>query len=224
MASESFVTLCSGGLNSTVAAARAARNGAVNLLHVDYGQPAAARERAAVEAIGKALDAERVLGVDMPHVRLIASARRRADAADPPGDALALAPPMPSLLDAAYQWAARITARAVVVGASQVADEAECQVGAGQGTPHRRREFFHVCEMAFDELRSGRPAIRLEVPLIGLSRGDIIKLGKRFSAPLDLCWCCEGAGPQACGQCPGCQALASATESAGCFEPAVAGR
>ncbi len=224
MASESFVILCSGGLNSTTAAARAARNGAVNLLHVDYGQPSAARERTAVEAIGKALGAERVLGVDMPHVRLIASARRRADAADPPGDGSRSSLPMPCLLDAAYQWAARIAARAVVVGASQVADEAEHQVGAGQGTPHRRREFFHVCEMAIDELRSGRPAIRLEVPLIGLSRGDIIKLGRRFNAPLDLCWCCEGAGPAACGQCPGCLALASAMESASRCEPAVAVR
>lgn len=224
MASDSFVILCSGGLNSTVAAARAARNGAVNLLHVDYGQPSAARERAAVEAIGKALGAERVLGVDMPHVRLIASARRRPDAADPAGDATALALPMPSLLDAAYQWAARIAARAVVVGASQLADEAERQVGAGQGTPHRRREFFHVCEMAFDELRSGRPAIRLEVPLIGLSRGDIIKLGRRFGAPVDSCWCCEGAGPEACGQCPGCRAFACANEPAPHPEPASASR
>jgi 7-cyano-7-deazaguanine synthase len=224
MASESFVILCSGGVNSTAAAARAARNGTVNLLHVDYGHPSAGPQRAAVEAIGRALGAQRVLGVEMPHVRLIASARRGVEAADPSGDIPAWPPPMPSLLDAAFQWAARITARAVVVGASQVADEAECQVGAGQGTPHRRREFFHACEMMFDELRSGRPAIRLEAPLIGLTRSDIIKLGRRFGAPLESCWCCECAGPHVCGQCPGCRALTAATEPILHAEPAAAGR
>jgi 7-cyano-7-deazaguanine synthase len=223
MRKDARIILCSGGLNSTVAAARGARDGAIYLLHVDYGQPAADRERSAVEAIGKGLGAERVLGVDMPHVRSIAAAGRRRDT-PPAGDAILPGPPIPCLLDAAYQWAARIAARAVVIGAAEAADESERPVGGGPGGLPLRREFFHACGVMFEELRWGRPVIRLETPFIGLSRDDVVKIGRRFGAPLDLCWCCQEAGPHACGQCPGCRARESAVASAGGRGPALAAR
>ncbi len=56
---QKAVCLCSGGLDSTVAAAKALDEGFdISIIHILYGQKAEGREKRAIEEIAKALGAE----------------------------------------------------------------------------------------------------------------------------------------------------------------------
>lgn len=222
---ESSVVLCSGGLNSAVAAARTARHRGLNVFYVDYGQPAAERERTAVQAVAHALDARRVVMIDMPHVMQIrrgstsGDSGRDVDSAEaaPPG---AMVPGLAaSLLTAAAQWAEKINARTVVVGTSQLCDEADRETAPDQGAPDHRREFFHAFNILLETLRPPKSSIQIETPLIDLPRADVIKLGLRFGAPMDVTWSCHQGGATPCGRCPGCVARFKAFLAAGETDP-----
>ena len=225
MTAESVVVLASGGLNSTVAAALAAKEKRVNILYIDHAHPAAARERTAVRTIARAIGADNVLYVDLPHVEQIATSARHAESGargpnDEPGHGDgAPAGLMPTMLCAAFQWAVRANARAVVTGTSQIADELERNTGPGQGASDHRREFFQAFGLGLEELRPPRSAIRIETPLMTLARADILKLGLRLDAPLEATWCCHRGGEAPCGRCPGCTARADAYRQAGEPDP-----
>ena len=218
---DSTVILASGGINSTVAASRATRAATVNLLHVNYGQPAGAGERSAVRAIAAAVNAQRVLTVGLSHLEQITNADQAANAGtQPPSDAppaVTATPPvlMPALLIVGVQWAARINASRVVCGASQVADEMEGEALPGEGRPDSRAEFFHVFGMMLESALPRRRNILVETPLMDMTRAEIVRLGTRFDAPLHLTWVCHGTGKTPCGTCPGCRAQAEAFTAAG---------
>jgi 7-cyano-7-deazaguanine synthase len=222
---ESAVVLCSGGLNSTVAAARTARYRVLNVLYVDYGHPAAERERSAVHAVAHALDARRVVVLDLPHVMQIRRGATSGDAGrevDSPEDALpeVTVPGLAaSLLTAAAQWAEKINARTVVVGTSQLCDEADRETAPDQGAPDHHREFYHAFNILLETLRPPKSSIQIETPLIDLPRADVIKLGLRFGAPLDVTWSCHHGGAAPCGRCPGCVARFKAYLAAGETDP-----
>lgn len=224
------VVLASGGINSTVAAVRAAKTGSVFLLHADYGQASAVGQRAAVRAIADALGAG-AGAIELPHVAKIAGTKRATSgkvATDPKAaPALGPASQVPglavALLSAGVHFAHRVGASAVMSGASEQANEIEVESAPGGGAPDHRREFFYLAAMMFEQLQRSRSPIAIETPLIDLSRGDIIKLGNRDGAPFDLTYSCRAARDVACGQCAACAARAKAFAAAGLVDPAQAG-
>ena len=71
------------------------------------------------------------------------------------------------------------------------------------GYPDCRPEFYQ----AFNEaIRTGTKdgAIRIETPLIGLRKSEIVTLGLELGAPFDLTWSCYSRVDQACGVCESC--------------------
>ncbi len=228
MSDDAVIVLASGGLNSAVVAARAAREHSVHLLYVDHGHPAAGQEWPAVQALGRSIQADRMLRVDMPHLRQISVEGVETDASPSPVGAefgLAgrlLAAVMAAALSAAFHWACQCGARSIVVGTSQVADELEHGVEPGLGTPARRREFLHAFDMVLEEIHTGRRGVRIEAPLIAMSRPDIVRVGLRFDAPFASTWSCERGGDTPCGRCAGCLARAGAFREAGEPDPSAA--
>ncbi len=227
---DTAVILASGGIGSTVAAAWAARDAAVNLLHIDYDQPAAARQRAAVEALAAALPAERILTINLTHLTELddagRTARRESPAASEKSPAVPAAPPgiMPTLLLAGVQWAFRVGASRVVCGASQVADEIEGEALPGEGRPDHRTEFFHAFNIMLESASPPRRKIAVEAPLVDMTRVEIIRLGTRFQAPFQLTWVCHRGLDVPCGECPQCQWTSKAFTTAGIADPAIADR
>jgi len=75
------------------------------------------------------------------------------------------------------------------------------------GYPDCRPEFF----MAFEKVLQvgtkagveGRP-IRIEAPILRMSKAEIVKLGKTLKAPLHLTWSCYQGKEKACGRCDSC--------------------
>jgi 7-cyano-7-deazaguanine synthase len=64
----------------------------------------------------------------------------------------------------------------------------------------------------------GRP-IRIEAPLLRLSKAEIVALGERLGVPWGLTWSCYAGGRTPCGRCDSCRLRARGFEDAGVPDP-----
>lgn len=199
------VVLVSGGMDScvTLALARAAGH-AVNLLHINYGQRTEQRE---LQAFGDLADYygvsdDRRLVVSIAHLAAIGGSSL-TDRSIPVSEADLENDQIPSsyvpfrnahLLSIAVSWAEVIGAELIYIGA--VFEDSS-------GYPDCRPEYY----AAFNELiRTGTAAgsIRIETPIIYLTKEQIILKGAALDAPLHLTWSCYQNNEEACGVCDSC--------------------
>jgi 7-cyano-7-deazaguanine synthase len=97
-------------------------------------------------------------------------------------------------LSAAVSWAEVLGASAVFIGAVEQ---------DSSGYPDCRPAYYQ----AFQQLillgtRDG--SIRVETPLIGMRKSEILRLGLELSAPFHLTWSCYTGEAVACGICDSC--------------------
>jgi 7-cyano-7-deazaguanine synthase len=211
---DSVIVLASGGLNSTVAAARARTDKAVHFLYADEGGAAAERECASVEAIAEALRVNQLMIRELPcwhRIPMSADTTVRGlptETRMPLGGGWAR---LAGLLWAAVEWAGRIDARAVITGVSEIHDPTrEDTASGGSGC----RELLHAFNIMLETLNPERAAVQVAAPLVGMAKGDIVQLGLRFDAPLGLTWSCHAGEARPCGYCPGCLARKQAFAAA----------
>ena len=90
------------------------------------------------------------------------------------------------------------------------------------GYPDCRPEFFE----AFQEVLrvgtkagvEGRP-IKVEAPILRMSKAEIVNLGKKLDAPLHLTWSCYNGSDKACGHCDSCLLRLKGFQDAGYPDP-----
>jgi 7-cyano-7-deazaguanine synthase len=63
--------------------------------------------------------------------------------------------------------------------------------------------------------------IQIEIPIIEMSKADIVKLGIELKAPLELTWSCYQGGETPCGRCDSCILRANGFKDAGYPDPAL---
>ncbi len=212
------VVLLSGGLDSCVAAAVAARDfSALALLHVSYGQRTAARERRAFEEVADFYGAERRLAVEVPFfARIGGSALTDAGLAvpeGPPGEGIPITyVPFRNthLIAMGVSWAEVLGAKAVFIGANEL---------DSSGYPDCRRGYLEVYQRLIDEGTRPGSGIKLVAPLIELDKAGIVRLGVRLGAPLHLTWSCYTGSERACGRCESCILRLKGFEEAGLADP-----
>jgi 7-cyano-7-deazaguanine synthase len=61
----------------------------------------------------------------------------------------------------------------------------------------------------------------IETPIIQMSKKEIVQLGLRLKAPLELTWSCYQAGNVPCGRCDSCVLRAKGFQEAGVTDPAL---
>ena len=204
------VVLCSGGLDSTVAAAEARAAGyELYLLSVNYGQRHAV-ELTHVPEIAAALGATRHLVVEV-NLRAIGGSaltgavpvpKDRPDEAIGSGIPPTYVPARNTLfLALALGWAEVLGAEAIYFGAN-VLDYS--------GYPDCRPEFIQ----AFEELakRATKAGVeggtmRVVAPLLRMTKAEIIRRGMALKAPLHLTHSCYDPDDKgrACGRCDSCR-------------------
>jgi 7-cyano-7-deazaguanine synthase len=93
------------------------------------------------------------------------------------------------------------------------------------GYPDCRPEYF---EKMTDTLNYGsklwteyKIPIQVKTPIIELSKMEIVKLGLRLKAPLELTWSCYQGGEAPCGSCDSCLLRAKGFDEAGVPDPAL---
>ena len=93
------------------------------------------------------------------------------------------------------------------------------------GYPDCRPEFF---EKMGESLGYGSKLwteyhipLQIEIPIIEMSKADIVRLGIEIKAPLELTWSCYQGGEVPCGRCDSCILRANGFRDAGYTDPAL---
>lgn len=216
------VVLLSGGMDSCVCAALAARDYDAAALHVMYGQRTEEREHRAFADICERLNIRRRLvirnealgaiggsaltdrDIAVPEARTEAGTARHSDIP------ITYVPFRNAhFLAAAVSWAEVIGAGKVLIGAVEQ---------DSSGYPDCRPEYYR----AFNQVvRAGTREGTIEIltPLIGMRKAEIVRLGLELGAPFDLTWSCYSREDRACGACESCLLRLRAFEVAGAQDP-----
>ena len=221
------VVLLSGGMDSCVCAALAARDGITAALHISYGQRTEARELKAFLAICEKLGIHNKLVVRNEALRAIGgSALTDASIAIPESTHIGHGAPVGDVpiddVPITYVPFRNAHFLAVAVSWAEVLGATEIYIGAveqdSSGYPDCRPAYYH----AYNEvIRTGTKegAIRAVTPLIALKKSQIIRQGLEMGAPLDLTWSCYGEQDRACGVCDSCLLRLRAFAEAGAVDP-----
>ncbi len=212
------VVLMSGGMDSCVCAALAARDYDAAAVHVSYGQRTEARERQAFERVCERLGiSSRLLVRNEALPAIGGSALTDAGIAVPEaGTQIGRDIPVTyvpfrnaHLLAVAVSWAEVLGAEKVFIGAVEQ---------DSSGYPDCRPEFYRAYnEVVRAGTREGK--IYIVAPLIGMRKAQIVRLGVELHAPFDLTWSCYSREDAACGVCESCVLRLRAFESAGVPDP-----
>jgi 7-cyano-7-deazaguanine synthase len=215
------IVLLSGGMDSCVCAALAARDYATAALHVSYGQRTEDRERRSFLAICQRLNIQDKLIVRNEALRAIGgSALTDENIAVPVGNTVgrAVGHEIPvtyvpfrnaHFLAVAVSWAEVLGAEKIFIGAVEP---------DSSGYPDCRPAYYD----AFNQvIKAGTKEGTIEIvtPLISLRKAEIVRLGLELGAPFDLTWSCYSRQDQACGVCDSCVLRQSAFVAAGAKDP-----
>jgi 7-cyano-7-deazaguanine synthase len=209
MSREKAVVLMSGGLNSAVAASVAAVDYNLAGMHVRFGHRAGERERDLFEGQANHFDIGERLITDMPHFAAIGGNARVSrkhlvqDAMATGEDVSTCYVPglIGALVQAAFTWARAIDATRIFIGVSE--DLGPPAPKLYLAYPDYSREYLQLCNHQL-AVASPDKAVSVEMPLVDLTRSEIIKLGRRLETPFDLTWSCLSSASQGCGTCLGC--------------------
>ncbi|MCK4846905.1 MAG: 7-cyano-7-deazaguanine synthase QueC [Deltaproteobacteria bacterium] len=212
------IVLASGGLDSAVTTAIAAKEGRVALLHANYGQLTEARELKAFNAIADFYDIKERLTIDIEHLRRIGgSALTDPSIAVPTGDVDSKAVPVTYVpfrnahfLASAVSWAEVLKADSIYIGAVE-ADSS--------GYPDCTREFFLAFQTAINTGTKPETKITIKMPLIDMTKAEIVRLGVELNAPLELTWSCYKDSEVPCGNCDSCLLRLRGFNTAGVRDP-----
>jgi 7-cyano-7-deazaguanine synthase len=215
---EAALVLLSGGLDSTVAAALYQQGvGPLALgLYVDYGQRAALPERSAAEAVARALDFPLVC-TELPLLGAITKTALVArDVPLPSPDAESLEAEAAAHADAV--WVPNRNGILVNLAAALAEQRGIPVVVTGFNAEEARTfpdngpDFVEAANAALRH--STRGAIRVHAPVIDMDKAELLRAGRRVSAPVELAWSCYEAGPEPCGRCESCLRRARAEQAA----------
>lgn len=218
---EKAVICLSGGMDSTVCAALAARDYDVYALHFSYGQRTEARELKSAKGVAEAVGAKQFMPLRIDIFRQIGGSALTDNSIavpDAPADDANIGNHVPvtyvpfrnaHFLSAAVSWAEVIGAQKVYIGAVEQ---------DSSGYPDCRPAYYE----AFNELiRQGTKEgdIQVITPLIRLKKSEIVRLGVELGAPLHVSWSCYSGEEKACGTCESCVLRLRAFREAGTRDP-----
>lgn len=219
MADRPLAVVCvSGGMDSAVTAALAAREHRLAFLHGNYGQRTEAKELACFHALAEHFAAERRLVVDFADLRQIGGSSL-TDPSLPVREGEPVRGVVPTsyvpfrnahLLSAAASWGEVIGARAIFVGA--VWEDSS-------GYPDCRPEFYRAFEEAVRLGTRPETSLRIVTPVISMSKADIVRQGLALGVPFARTWSCYQAEATACGACESCRLRLRAFREAGAPDP-----
>jgi 7-cyano-7-deazaguanine synthase len=197
------VVLLSGGMDSCVCAALAARDTDAAALHVSYGQRTAEREQWAFERICDFLGIKRRLVIRNEALGIIGGSALTDKDIEVPEAGEEIGADIPityvpfrnaHFLAAAVSWAEVLGADKIYIGAVEQ---------DSSGYPDCRPEYYRAFN-ALIKAGTREGTIQVVTPLINLRKVEIVRLGIELGAPFDLTWSCYSREDKACGVCESC--------------------
>lgn len=197
------VVAVSGGMDSCVTAAIARQKYLLAFAHFNYGQRTEKRELKAFTEIADFFNVKERLVIDYAHLSKIGGSSltdknikvAKANLKNKSIPTSYVPFRNANILSACVSWAEVLKAKAVFIGA--VYEDSS-------GYPDCRPEFFSAFEKMVELGTKPKTKIKIETPVIHLSKSEIIKKGFELNAPLHLTWSCYQNEDIACGVCDSC--------------------
>jgi 7-cyano-7-deazaguanine synthase len=217
------VCVCSGGLDSTVAATIAKKKKReLYIFHTNYRHRAEKRERKAVEKIAKFLRAKEIKFVNVDFLGNLGSSAltdksikvpQRKDVKMELGSTPSTWVPCRNLvlLSLASAWVEVLGAEEIYTGFN-----AEEAMSYPDNTPDFVSSFNETLKNAVASFSAPPKVI---APLADLQKKDIVALGVRYGAPLHLTWSCYFGRQRHCGVCESCIHRRNGFKEAGVVDP-----
>lgn len=209
MADRKAVVLLSGGVDSaTTLAITAAQGYSINALTFNYGQRHM-RELISAKDIANYFKISKHEIIKLDLKKISNSALTDPEQEIPENRSVdELSKDIPTtyvparniiMLSYALAWAETIGAEAIFIGANAI---------DYSGYPDCRPEFMTAFEQAAvlgTKIGAEGKTIKIEYPLINMTKAEIIKRGSELGVPFNLTWSCYKGGAKACGKCDSCQ-------------------
>jgi 7-cyano-7-deazaguanine synthase len=219
-ASPRAVVSLSGGMDSSVCLALAARDYDIYALHFSYGQRTEQRELASARAVAEASGVRQFLPLKIDLFRQIGGsaltdetiAVPSAPAASKIGEEIPVTyVPFRNahFLSAAVSWAEVVGAHAIFIGAVEQ---------DSSGYPDCRPAYYAAFQQVI-QTGTRHGDIQIHTPLIHLRKSEIVRLGLELQAPFPLTWSCYSGQERACGVCESCVLRLRAFAEAGVADP-----
>lgn len=206
------VVLLSGGIDSTTTLYYAKSKGyKCYTLIFDYGQRHKREVQSAVAVANRAKVTYCILKINLPwkgssllDKRLKLPVRRKLK-----GIPSTYVPARNTIfLSYALSYAEAIGAEAIFIGANAI---------DFSGYPDCRPVFYRAFRKVVQTGTKVRK-IKIMTPLINLTKAQIIRLGMKLGAPLELTWSCYKGGQKPCGVCDSCRLRAKGFREAGIYD------
>ena len=219
MAKEKLaVVAVSGGMDSCVTAAIANQEYRLALVHINYGQRTEKRELKAFNDIADFYGAEKKIVIDFSHFAKIGGSSltdsnievTKADLDNKEIPTSYVPFRNSNILSSCVSYAEVVNASAVFIGA--VYEDAS-------GYPDCRPEFYSAFQQIVNIGTKPETNIKIETPIIHLTKSEIVKKGVELGAPLHLTWSCYQSEDEACGVCDSCAFRLRGFQQAGIEDP-----
>jgi 7-cyano-7-deazaguanine synthase len=215
---ELAIVLVSGGMDSALTAAIASKKYNLAFLHVNYGQKTEKRELKAFNDIANYYNVKKRLVVDIGYLKKIGGSSL-TDGKIKITKANLHTKKIPSsyvpfrnanILAIAVSWAEVVKAKKIFIGAVEE---------DSSGYPDCRKRFFESFNKMVKLGTKNDFNIKIEAPLIHLSKKDIVLKSIRMKSPLHLTWSCYKRNDVACGECDSCALRLRGFRRAGIIDP-----
>ncbi len=210
------IILLSGGMDSCVCAALAARDHIPAAVHVSYGQRTERREFQSFLAICDRLEIRDRLIVRNDTLRAIGGSALTDESIPVPVTTAGNEIPVTYVpfrnahfLAVAVSWAEVLGAAKIYIGAVEP---------DSSGYPDCRPAYYEAFNRVI-AVGTKEGNIEIVTPLIAMRKAEIVRLGLELRAPLDLTWSCYGHEDRACGRCDSCILRLRAFAAAGVEDP-----
>jgi 7-cyano-7-deazaguanine synthase len=116
-------------------------------------------------------------------------------------------------LSIALAYAEVVGAEAIFIGVNHMDSS-----GYPDCRPEYLKRFREMANVATKAAVEGRP-IRIDAPLLEMTKADVVKKGAELSVPFELTWSCYQGGKRACGVCDSCTLRLAGFAEAGKTDP-----
>ncbi len=212
------ICIISGGMDSALAATIAKRDGyEIIALHFNYNQRTQNKELECFELITKDLNVKDKYVIDLDFFKQIGATALIGDEIDVPTEGIKPGVPITYVpyrngifLSIAAAIAQKHNADALFIG---VVEE------DSSGYPDCRESFINSIEKSINLGLRDDSNLKIETPLIHLSKADIVKKSLELGVRLEHTWSCYKNSDKACGVCDSCRLRLKGFKEANAKDP-----
>ncbi|ADZ08644.1 exsB protein [Methanobacterium lacus] len=218
------ITVLSGGLDSTVASAKFREDYQIHALTFNYGQKSAEMEIKSAKAVCKELGAEHTV-IELPWLAELGNSALTSEESIPEPEDSELDDIESALKTAKSVWVPgrNVVFTAIANSFAEAENASIIIVGwdleEAVTFPDNSKEFLEAFNTVLEV--GSFDVIKIEAPLIGMNKNEIVEYGDSIGAPMELSYSCYKGLNYHCGVCESCMRRKRAFKNTGVEDKTV---